>query len=491
MSTTIVIGPPGTGKTTNLLNRVQGLITRGTPPESIGFISFTKKAVDEAKERAIKQFHLAENQFPYFRTIHSLCFLQLGLRRVQVMQWNHYKKLGESLGMRIVGIRQTDKMSYELDPGEQAIFIESLSRMKCQSLEQTWQEEDVDVSFEVVQLVSDALKEYKESKYLLDFTDMLAKYTSIGPIPEITHLFVDEAQDLCRLQWKVIEKISKRVRKRVIAGDDDQAIFRWSGADVEHFFNLDGDRKILKKSFRLPSTILKESNRVISNIGKRIEKDFKATNDEGTVQYHSYIEDVDFNIGEWLVLVRNTHMIKAIERHLRYEGLFYETQGSSGKEMLPLRAAIAWEELRSGRTITGYQMELIRAYCSKFKSYAFPDTFHTAKGRQLLAYAGTKPLPIWHKALGKMSYEDREYFISCLRKKEKLKGKPRIKISTIHGAKGGEAENVLLCTDISRRTYESMLNNPDDETRVFYVGMTRAKKNLHILEPQTNCYFEL
>ena len=51
-------------------------------------------------------------------------------------------------------------------------------------------------------------------------------------------LFIDEAQDLSLLQWEMVRKIWARAGKTYIAGDDDQAIFKWAGADVDHFIAL-------------------------------------------------------------------------------------------------------------------------------------------------------------------------------------------------------------------------------------------------------------
>jgi superfamily I DNA/RNA helicase len=70
-----------------------------------------------------------------------------------------------------------------------------------------------------------------------------------------------------------------------------------------------------------------------------------------------------------------------------------------------------------------------------------------------------------------------------------LTGTPRIKISTIHKAKGGEADNVALLLDSSRACANS--EDQDAEVRTFYVGLTRAKKSLHIIEPQTQYGFAL
>jgi len=64
-----------------------------------------------------------------------------------------------------------------------------------------------------------------------------------------------------------------------------------------------------------------------------------------------------------------------------------------------------------------------------------------------------------------------------------------IKLSTIHGAKGAEADNVILMTDVSPATYENIEN--DSEHRVWYVAVTRAKKKLYIVQPQTDMYYDL
>ena len=67
---------------------------------------------------------------------------------------------------------------------------------------------------------------------------------------------------------------------------------------------------------------------------------------------------------------------------------------------------------------------------------------------------------------------------------EKLNERPRIELSTIHGAKGGESENVVLLTDLTINTMRGYERDPDDENRLFYVGATRTKENLHIIEPK-------
>jgi len=91
---------------------------------------------------------------------------------------------------------------------------------------------------------------------------------------------------------------------------------------------------------------------------------------------------------------------------------------------------------------------------------------------------------IWSEAMDKIPDKDRAYITALLRRGEKFNGIPRITVSTIHGSKGGEADNVVLFTDLSTAADEAMQMNPDDMHRVFYVGVTRTRKNLYVVEPE-------
>ena len=59
---TIVLGPPGTGKTTTLLNKVDDYLKQ-TDPDKVGYFAFTQKAAYEARDRAIKKFNLEEDDY--------------------------------------------------------------------------------------------------------------------------------------------------------------------------------------------------------------------------------------------------------------------------------------------------------------------------------------------------------------------------------------------------------------------------------------------
>ena len=91
---------------------------------------------------------------------------------------------------------------------------------------------------------------------------------------------------------------------------------------------------------------------------------------------------------------------------------------------------------------------------------------------------------IWHEVLTKIPTSKVNYLIALLKRKVKLKRNPLVCLSTIHGAKGAEADNVVLFTDISTKACKEAFNNPDDARRLTYVALTRAKKKLYIIHPE-------
>jgi superfamily I DNA/RNA helicase len=93
---------------------------------------------------------------------------------------------------------------------------------------------------------------------------------------------------------------------------------------------------------------------------------------------------------------------------------------------------------------------------------------------------------VWHEALTKIAEESRDYLISVLKRGTKLTDQAPIQLSTIHGAKGGEADNVLLMTDLSPKFAKDYAKNADDINRLLYVGVTRTRQSLHIVLPKNN-----
>ena len=102
---------------------------------------------------------------------------------------------------------------------------------------------------------------------------------------------------------------------------------------------------------------------------------------------------------------------------------------------------------------------------------------------------GLKTEADWKEALDELGNSDIRKIIKLTEAGEDLSKNPRISISTIHGVKGNERENVVVHTELSGKAYEDYLKNPDDTHRLFYVACTRTEKNLFIMEPKrSNAY---
>src|SRR6266576_5046293 len=101
MEPTIFLGPQGTGKTTKLLDIMAALLDDAFPSQEIAFITFTRKAANEAKSRAVERFKIHPDNLPWFRTLHSLAFHQLGMNRGEVMGIGDYLNLARELGLSL------------------------------------------------------------------------------------------------------------------------------------------------------------------------------------------------------------------------------------------------------------------------------------------------------------------------------------------------------------------------------------------------------
>ena len=484
---TIVLGPPGTGKTTTLLNEVDKYLKQ-TDPNKIGYFSFTQKAAHEARDRAMDKFNFSEDDLPYFRTLHSLAFKRLGIKKEEVLQRRHYEDLGKKTGYNLDYHDYDNEHTGLFTTKSDLLRIIQLAKLRDITPEQQFnlKEHTQDITVQQLKQFVHDLNQYKKDYNLIDFTDMITEFIKSDKSPKFDVVFIDEAQDLSLSQWDMARSIWDKTGDTFIAGDDDQAIFRWAGADVDSFITQTGKIMQLTQSYRIPRVVHDVASRIVNKIQNRLPKEWRPKTQRGLLSYYDDFEQVNMKQGNWLVLARTRFMLNDLEDQLYSQGLYYENKYKTNREQDLYTAIKDWEQLRKGQLLKYDQIERISSYTNlwdkkKIKSMV-KDSFYGID--QLTKDYGLKTKAVWYEAFNDAPQKKVRYIRRMRENGEKLDSNPRIVLSTIHGVKGGEQDNVVLLTDLSRNTQINYEKNPDDENRLFYVGATRTKNHLHVIRPK-------
>ena len=279
---TIVLGPPGTGKTHTLLNEVDNYLKQ-TDPNKIGYFAFTKKAANEARDRAMKKFNLTEDDLPYFRTLHSLAFRRLGINKENVMQRRHYEDLGKKIQIPIDYNDYDDEETGLFTTKSDYLRIINLAKLRNITLDQQFnlKEHSQKLEYDKLRIIASELDRYKKEYSLIDYNDMILDFVKSDKSPKFEVVFIDEAQDLSRMQWDMVNSFN--TQDSFIAGDDDQAIFRWAGADVDSFITQTGKILNLTQSMRIPRKIHDYAIKIIERVSNRLHKEWKPKAHEGAI----------------------------------------------------------------------------------------------------------------------------------------------------------------------------------------------------------------
>ena len=406
-----------------------------------------------------------------------------------MMSPEHYREFALEAGIELAVESGDEEFAVKAD---NPILNEiNIARIRGMDLRTHYNNSKMDIEWFHFEYVERAYRHYKVSRNLLDFTDLL-EFVLLEPdrLPKLEALIIDEAQDLSLLQWRLVEQLALRAQRCFLAGDDDQAVYTWAGADVNSFLNFSGTVKVLDQSYRVPSKIHALANQVVTRIKHRQPKVWKAREEAGSISYYNDFQQVDISQGNWLILASANYMLTDMHEWIKSQGLLFERHGQRSVSENILVAVLGWEKLRKGGEVPFPVVKMI---------YKYMDASLIKHGHKMLRTAdpagmyslfllkekhGILSEEIWHKVLTKISEDRRDYLVSLLRRNTRLTGHVPIKLSTIHGAKGGEADNVLLLSDLSTRFAKDYDKNSDDINRLLYVGITRAKQTLHIVLPK-------
>ena len=471
---TKIYGPPGTGKTEKLIRRAMAYIRVGTPVNKIGYFAFTRKAAHEARDRMLKKNpEYKKKQLRYFQTLHSLAFHSLGLREENVMQDYHYNDLGKELSIRVNAKKDADASPYLTCDNE---YFQIILKAKEKNIS-VWDEyctgeHSTNVKPDLLKHIEANYNHYKhpDINNLVDFTDMIHDIVQQpNKIPDFDVVFIDEAQDLSPIQWKLYDILKSKSKNIYLAGDDDQAIYGWAGADVDRFIKEPATEKVLSRSRRIPKAVQDVSEIITARIeGLRATKNYLPRDEEGLCSKINSLENLDLFSQDWLILTRTLSRAKEVCDLLKVKGLYYENRHQKSYNTKLYKAIVSHNKWLNGETIT----DTARA-----------DIIEYLGNRELIKDRMNYNLK-WFECFDNAPAEDKIYIRLMLSNKEKLSDEARIKVSTIHAAKGGECENVILVLDNAKKIREATTKSiikRDEEHRVWYVGCTRAKRNLYLM----------
>tara|TARA_R110000868_G_scaffold180325_4_gene420919 strand:+ start:2319 stop:3842 length:1524 start_codon:yes stop_codon:yes gene_type:complete len=493
----LIFGPPGCGKTYTLMSIIRDELESGTPPDRIGFVSFSRKSIEEARYRAGAELSLTAGDTPYFRTLHSMGFNWLGMKRQEIVGHYDLKQIGAHMGM-VFDTRdvydQDGVLQLSAKEGNKYLTLIQRAEMRMVSLEQEYNDHnDHRIKFPLLQKLSNVYKNYKKETGKYDFTDMIKIMVDQGKGPSLDVLIVDEAQDLTPLQWEQVKVLKANAKRIWYAGDDDQAIFRYTGVDVRYMLGVTENIKVLEQSYRIPKSVHALADRLSKRILVRHKKLWSPTSHEGSINYYTDVDDIDMTEGSWTVMSRTMSNLNKIGERLQDAGILYSKNGRLSFDQDTLSSMASWDSLKQGELLSS--AEAIQLY-SKLPKRGDSARVQFGKAKTLEEIDPTKPLSYKDLAtdhglladanmpsedLLNLSKEEKLY-LKAIRRRGNVTDTPAIKLSTIHRMKGGEDQNIVLLTDMGFLPHKTLEESPDDEHRVFYTAVTRTKENLHIVD---------
>lgn len=536
----LVLAGPGTGKTTTLVGRYQHLLNNGITPEKILCCTFSKKAADELKSRIGNATDVQAKSLP-IGTFHSLSLRILraigepiGVARdfdIWAKDWER-RKIIEGFLKELIDEGIYDEVdSDDAKPDVALQFIddsrEALLDPEDASIKASEKGDVAGIAHADLYRLYD---EYLNSENKIDFPRMvqwackaLQKNADVGGGfgKQFAHVLVDEYQDINFAQKTLVDLLISEGAQLWAVGDDFQAIYGWRGSDVRYLLGFSKQYHgakviILPQNYRSGTDIVEAANRLSDNIKEKFDKDLKATRSEkGEVIYEhladeknealAIAEEIERRIrkgvphNEISVLARtnklpvdtvNTLIRRGIPLNLKggvaafseYEARLLLTAVASSSEQ---KLENIWA-LRMSPALYGFTQKLIgENWGRRVKALA---TYIQKRPPQGLSEEEVESrmenLELYRDYI--LDFDDAISLFGRLKAVlDDREEKDKVFVGTIHSAKGLEWDTVIVMgweDGVMPQRQSESLRVYEEERRIAYVGITRAKNFLMLTD---------
>ena len=526
----LITAGAGSGKTKTLTSRLLYLLSEGVPGNQIVAITFTNKAAEEMKRRAnsVIPADKKEDGLPFIGTFHSFG------ARIMRKEAKNFGRTGAfsifdendavKLVKKILKDGDFDKVRYPF-----GLVRKSISRAK--------DELSGELGDDRLEFIYARYEAELKRQNAFDFDDLIEKPARLfESFPEalsdyqnrFRYFLVDEYQDINTAQYRLVKLLSDKERNLSVVGDDHQSIYSFRSADFRNFLNFERDFPdakvvVLDQNYRSTKNIVSASSAVISNNKNQRPKTLWTENETGD-PIKIYDFDSPESEAEWdaenirsdgnsAVLYRTNAQSRPIEQALVFNGIPYFVYGGlkfyDRKEIKDIVSALRYavnpsDEVSKERLLKEFKKTKVKPVLN-----ALPEMAESLSPVEFIGYL-LKETDYFTTLRSDKNYEERmenigelisfaESFKSVAELVERVSllestDQPRqngsnagavpVRLMTIHMAKGLEFDNVFLVgASESILPHERSIFKEDDleeERRLMYVAMTRAKKKLFI-----------
>jgi DNA helicase-2/ATP-dependent DNA helicase PcrA len=528
-----LIGAAGSGKTTELLRIMEGALPKlGNDPLRLGFASFTRAARAEAVSRAASAWGVSPGTLDgegWFRTVHSTAKRCLGIGPGQLIgdKTADIEWISNALGVKISTTLDEEVGRQKFVGGQEGAALNAWDHARntllpLDEVVRRARRLDDDVpDYAAVVRIAERYEAAKRIEDRLDFSDLLLRFSGLrvhptdgvqrvepeGDLPPVSAWLFDEQQDASPLLDAACKRLvsAESVKWCYVVGDPFQAIFGFAGSSAECFLGWPAEKeRTMPKSYRCPKPILELGERCLRRM-------YRGYFDRGVApaDHEGRIFDTETDVPltaarpdeDWLFIARTNYeagrlyaSLHAAGKPARWvkqpEGITTRGQGLAALHSLekgkPVKGSEWGRAVELLPCVNNAKEPMLARGVKTGWAKRHADDWDVIFPNELEKVGATAPLIEKIRSGEWCSLVDRgqEWRRHAERWGADLASNSRIRVGTIHSVKGMEADNVALLTTTSRRVEQSREDchaQHDEECRIAYVGVTRARRNLYVI----------